>query len=132
VASRRKGPVSPGDADLAMRSFLQAKQSAAAQQYVVQPEAAVAEALRIATDGRVDFAADPANGTVTYTPANLMNLTFASPKVGLTDEAMPEYLQTLAMLLDSNLGSRIVQEVEPSAAQRIGQLCELIRLWQRA
>jgi len=130
VATRRKGSISPGDADLEMRAYLQTRQSAAAKSSLVQPEVAVAEALRITTGGRVDFVVDPANGMVTYTPANLLNLTFASPKVGLTEEIMPEYLRVLAMLFDSSLGLRIVAEVEPSPAQRIGQLCELIRFWQ--
>lgn len=100
----------PADADGLLRAY-----SAARQAPPIDPEMAVRQAL--ASVGKTP-------------PPRYAQMTFANPAIGIDDSTMPDFLQHLAALFDSSLGARILNEVAPIAGQRIGNIVQLIQLWQ--
>ncbi len=119
----------PGDrtssADDGLRNFADSRGPAR-----IDPDIAVAEALAAVT-GKVSVAVD-GNCVARFVPAQLFQLTFANPQIGLTDGEMPLFLRNLAVLFDSQIAARMLDEVAPVARQRIGLLSDLIRMWQRS
>ena len=109
-------------ADEKLRSFATARETAG-----TDTEIAVAEALSAVTDG-VSVAVEP-NGPATFFPADLFQLRFSSPEVGVDERLMPSFLQNLALAFDSHTGTRVLHEIAPAATDRIGSVSELIRLW---
>lgn len=115
--------VAAANADDALRSFAIGRETVFAD-----AEIAVAEALGSVRD--IAFVSVDPGGIAQFSPRNLFQLKFSSPAVGLDDARMPCFLQNLAVMFDSRVGTRILHEIAPVAAQRIGQVSQLISLWQ--
>src|SRR5262245_16916154 len=123
MTKRSKPESIAATADQTLRAFASRMEFA-----TVNPQAAVAEALSSVADRA--FRVVDEEGRATFVPPNLFQLRFSSPAVGLDEERMRVFVQHLAVMFDSPISARILQEVAPLPGQRIGQVSELIGLWQ--
>ena len=96
----RRTPAGSIKADESLRAYTTSAKTA------IDPRIAVAEALSATTD-RVSIGVDQ-NRIATITPGNLLQLTFASPKVALDNHQMLVFLRNLAALFDSRTAARTV------------------------
>jgi hypothetical protein len=123
MTKRSKPESSAAGADQTLRAFAARLESA-----TVDPQVAVAEALSSVADRA--FCIVDEEGRATFVPPNLFQLRFSSPAVGLDEKRMRDFIQHLAVMFDSRTSARILHEVAPLPGQRIGQVSELIGLWQ--
>lgn len=123
AAPKKKAAVKAANPDAALLAFAAEREAAP-----VDVEVAIAEALNKSTD-LVSVVID-ASGNAIFTPFDLFTLKFSSPKVGLDDGQMGDFLRNLSALFDSKIGTRILTEIPAVASQSIRTVTDLILLWK--